>query len=58
MDGDDPAWLEKMRELRDLVAEHARMEENEVFPAFKRSMTEEQNGRITALVNKDGFWMA
>jgi hypothetical protein len=34
------------------------MEEEQVFPAFKRSMTEEQNAKITALVNKDGFWMA
>jgi hypothetical protein len=34
------------------------MEENEVFPRFKEAMTEEQNAKITALVNKDGFWMA
>jgi len=58
MDGDDAAWLEKVREFRDLVVRHARMEENEVFPRFKEAMTEEQNAKITALVNKDGFWMA
>jgi hemerythrin superfamily protein len=58
MDGDDPAWLEKVREFRDLVVRHARMEENEDFPRFKDAMTEEQNAKITALVNKDGFWMA
>ena len=58
MEGDDPAWLEKMRQLRDLVVEHARMEENEVFPAFKQGMSEDQNAKITSLVNKDGFWMA
>jgi hemerythrin superfamily protein len=58
MEADDPSWLEKVREFRDLVAEHARMEEQQVFPAFKRSMNEEQNARITALVNKDGFWQA
>jgi hemerythrin superfamily protein len=58
MEGDDPAWLETMRQLRDLVVEHARMEENEVFPAFKQGMTEDQNAKITSLVNKDGFWMA
>ena len=58
MEGDDPAWLEKVREFRDLVVRHARMEENEVFPRFKNAMTEEQNAKITALVNKDGFWMA
>jgi hemerythrin superfamily protein len=58
MESDDPSWLEKVREFRDLVVEHARMEENEVFPRFKQAMDEEQNAKITALVNKDGFWMA
>ena len=53
-----PNWLEKVREFRALVAEHAKMEEEQVFPAFKRGMDEEQNAKITALVNKDGFWAA
>ena len=51
-------WLEKVREFRALVAEHAKMEEEQVFPAFKRGLEEEQNAKITSLVNKDGFWMA
>ena len=51
-------WLQKVREFRDLVARHARMEEDEVFPKFKNDMTSEQNARITNLVNRDGFWMA
>ena len=51
-------WLEKVREFRGEVAEHASFEEQEVFPRFKREMDEEQNDNITALVNKDGFWMA
>jgi hypothetical protein len=34
------------------------MEEEEVFPRFKQSMSEEQNAKITAMVNRDGFWMA
>ena len=51
-------WLEKVREFRDLVARHARMEEEQVFPKFKKDMSEEQNERITSLVNRDGFWMA
>lgn len=51
-------WLEKVREFRQLVAEHAKMEEDQVFPKFKREMDEEQNDRITSLVNRDGFWMA
>ncbi|HET9811794.1 MAG TPA: hemerythrin domain-containing protein [Sphingomicrobium sp.] len=51
-------WLEKVREFRDLVREHAHMEEEQVFPKFKQAMDEEQNAKITSLVNRDGFWMA
>jgi hemerythrin superfamily protein len=51
-------WLEKVREFRALVSEHAHMEEEEVFPRFKADMDEEQNARVTSLVNRDGFWMA
>jgi hemerythrin superfamily protein len=58
MGPDSPTWLEKVREFRNLVAEHAKMEEEQVFPAFKRNLDEEQNAKITALVNKDGFWQA
>ena len=53
-----PNWLEKIREFRALVAEHAKMEEEQVFPAFKRNLDEEQNAKITSLVNKDDFWAA
>lgn len=51
-------WLEKVREFRDLVGEHARMEEQQIFPKLRQSMTEEQNRKITSLVNRDGFWMS
>jgi len=55
---DAPNWLEKVREFRSAVAEHAHFEEEEVFPRFKRDMNEEQNDKITRLVNRDGFWMS
>src|SRR5690349_3842756 len=58
MSPDASNWLEKVREFRAEVAEHASFEEQEVFPRFKREMDEEQNDNITALVNRDGFWMA
>jgi hemerythrin superfamily protein len=58
MGPDAPNWLEKVREFRGLVARHAHMEEEEVFPRFKQELSEEQNSRITSLVNRDGFWMA
>ena len=53
-----PTWLEKVREFRELVSRHAHMEEEEVFPRFKKNMDEEQNAHVTSLVNRDGFWMA
>ncbi len=51
-------WLETVREFRRLVSEHAHMEEEQVFPSFKKDLDEEQNARITSLVNRDGFWMS
>jgi hemerythrin superfamily protein len=53
-----PNWLEKVREFRALVSKHAHMEEEEIFPSFKQNLTDEQNRKITGLVNADGFWMA
>ena len=53
-----PNWLEKVREFRALVQKHAHMEEEEVFPRFKQALSEEQNAKITSLVNRDGFWQA
>ncbi len=58
MGPDSPNWLEKVREFRALVSKHAHMEEEQVFPTFKRALSEEQNARVTNLVNRDGFWMA
>ena len=58
MSPDAPMWLEKVREFRAAVAKHAHMEEEQVFPRFKQELSEEQNSRVTSLVNRDGFWMA
>ena len=58
MGPESSSWLEKVREFRQLVSEHAHMEEEEVFPRFKQDMDDEQNAHITSLVNRDGFWMA
>jgi hemerythrin superfamily protein len=55
---DAPNWLEKVREFRSLVAEHATMEEEQVYPRFKQTLSAEQNEEITSMVNRDGFWMA
>lgn len=58
MKTDSPDWLEKVRQFRDLVAEHARMEEEEVFPRLKKDLDSEKNAKINRMVNKAGFMMA
>ena len=58
MPKDSADFLTKVREFRTMVEAHARMEEEEVFPRLKQGMSEEQNARITSLVNKEGFKMA
>ncbi|CAN5220129.1 hypothetical protein BH24PSE1_BH24PSE1_01090 [soil metagenome] len=58
MGTDAPNWLEKVRQFRDLVQRHVHEEEESVFPSFKENLTDEQNARITNLVNRDGFWQA
>ena len=52
MGPDSSNWLEKVREFRSLVSRHAHMEEEEVFPSFKQALDENQNARITSLVNR------
>jgi hemerythrin superfamily protein len=58
MPADSPNWLERVREFRSLLSRHIHMEEEQVYPNFKQDLTEEQNSKITRLVNRDGFWMA
>lgn len=55
---DDPEWIGIVREFRDSVARHARMEEDEVFPKLRSEISEELDARITKEVNKAGFLMA
>jgi hemerythrin superfamily protein len=55
---DSPEWLARVRDFRAMLEEHIRMEEEEVFPAFKQVMSEEQNAKLTSLMNKEGFKMA
>lgn len=55
---DSPDWLARVSDFRTMLEEHIRMEEDEVFPAFKQIMTEAQNAKLTTLMNKEGFKMA
>ena len=55
---DSPEWLARVRDFRTMIEEHMRMEENEVFPAFRALMSDTQNARLTSLMNKEGFKVA
>ncbi|MEA3030368.1 MAG: hypothetical protein QOG13_1693 [Sphingomonadales bacterium] len=53
-----PAWLERVRAFRALLEEHMRMEEEQVFPAFRAGLTEEQNAKLTAAMSREGMKLA
>lgn len=57
MEKDSPEFLSTVREFRQLIEEHARMEEEQVYPHFKNSLSEQQNAKITTLMNKEGMKM-
>ena len=57
MPKDSPNFLSRVREFRDLIEEHAKMEEEQVFPRFKSALTPEQDKKITMLMNKEGMKM-
>jgi hemerythrin superfamily protein len=55
---DSPEWLARVRDFRTMIEEHMRMEENEVFPAFRSTLSDDQNAKLSAQMNKEGFKMA
>lgn len=55
---DDPAWIDTVREFREAVAAHARMEEDQIFPRLRGEIDEELDARITKEVKRAEFMMA
>jgi hemerythrin superfamily protein len=53
-----PAWLQRVRDFRAMLEEHMRMEEDEVFPAFRASLSDEQNARLVAAMSREGMKLA
>ena len=58
MPKEGPAWLDKAREFRAMLDEHMRMEEEQVFPAFRAALTEEQSARLTTAMQREGMKLA
>jgi hemerythrin-like domain-containing protein len=58
MPNDSPEWLASVRDFRAMIEEHMEEEENDVFPRFRSRLSEEQNAKITSMMNKEGFKFA
>ena len=58
MAADAPEWLATMREFRESVAAHAKLEEDVIFPRLRASISDTLDARITHEVNAAGFMMA
>jgi len=58
MPNDSPQWLARVRDFRAMIEDHMREEEDDVFPSLRASLSEEQNGKLTAMMNKEGFKFA
>ncbi|WP_284734418.1 hemerythrin domain-containing protein [Sphingosinicella terrae] len=58
MPNDSPEWLARVRDFRTMIQEHMRMEEEEVFPRFRNTLSDEQNSKLSAMMNKEGLKMA
>ena len=53
-----PAWLERVRAFRELLEEHMRMEEDEVFPRLRAQLDEAGNAKLSAAVAREGMKLA
>lgn len=55
---DDPNWMTRLRAFRELVQSHIREEEDQIYPAFRDSMSDEQNAALTLKVHREGIKLA
>lgn len=58
MPNDSPQWLARVRDFRAMIEEHMREEEDEIFPALRSTLSQDQNKKLTAMMNKEGFKFA
>ena len=58
MPKEGPAFLAKVREFRAMLEAHIREEEDEVFPALKARLSEEENGKLNWAMNREGLKLA
>jgi hemerythrin-like domain-containing protein len=58
MPNDSPEWLARVRDFRTMIEEHMEEEENDIFPRFRSRLSDEQNAKISSMMNKEGFKFA
>ena len=58
MPNDDPQWIARVRDFRTMIEEHMREEENDIFPRFRSKLSQDQNAKLTTMMNKEGFKFA
>lgn len=55
---DSPQWLDRVREFHDAVRTHMREEEEEIFPAFRSQLSEQENAKLTAMTQMEALKLA
>lgn len=58
MPKDGEAFLAKIREFRAMLEAHMRMEEDEVFPALRDTISAEKNTQLTHAMHREGMKLA
>jgi hemerythrin superfamily protein len=54
----DPRWIGRAREFYTDLQAHIREEENEIFPSFYATLADEENAKLTAMMNWEGLKVA
>lgn len=58
MPKDSPKYLTKVKEFRKAIEAHVRAEEDEIFPALRNKLSDEENKKLTNRMNREGFKVA
>jgi hemerythrin-like domain-containing protein len=54
----EPVFLARLAEVRAAFESHVREEEEEIFPALRDKLSDEQNDMLTRRMNREGYKVA
>ena len=58
LDPTDPRWISRAKEFETYVRDHIREEEEEIFPALQASLSQQENTKLTTMMNWEGYKVA